>query len=47
MNVVKLDNETEVIKELETMAKNDVTMKIRVSIDLNKLSVTQMQMLLN
>ncbi|KAK2712730.1 hypothetical protein QYM36_011427 [Artemia franciscana] len=29
MKFVKLDNETEVLKELETMAKNDITMKIR------------------
>ena len=33
MKFVKLDNENEVMNELETMAKNDVTMKIRVSID--------------
>ena len=47
LNFVKLENDSAVIKELEAIARTDVTMKIRVNFDLNKLSVTERQMLLN
>ena len=47
LKFVKFEDDSEIIKELKAIARTNVAMKIRVSIDLNKLSVTQRQMLLN
>ena len=47
LEFVKFEDDSEIIKELKAIARTDVAKKIRVSIDSNKLSVTQWQMLLN
>ena len=46
LKFVKFEDDSEIIKELEARARTDLTMKIRLIIDLNKLSITKRQMLL-
>ena len=47
LNFIKLENQVEVIKQMEEIRRTYLSMKIRVSFDLNNFSVTPRQMIFN